>query len=232
MTIPAQTKALEPVTIEWRVAPAPVGYEEAVAAMEARVGAIRAGTEPECVWLLEHPPLYTAGTSADPAELLQPDRFPVFRSGRGGRYTYHGPGQRVAYVMLDLASRGRDVRSRDIRSYVTSLEDWLIGTLAELGLEGERRPGAVGIFVGGAKIASIGVRIRRWVSFHGVSLNVAPDLEHFSGIVPCGLTATPVTSLQELGAETDRAHVDACLRRTFDRVFGTRVFRTNGSAGP
>lgn len=220
MTMPARTIPFERATtpVEWVVAPAPVGYEEAVAAMEARVAAIRAGTQPECVWVLEHPPLYTAGTSAKPAELLQPDRFPVFRSGRGGRYTYHGPGQRVAYVMLDLASRGRDVRR-----YVTSLEDWLIATLAELGLEGERRPGAVGIFVGDAKIASIGVRIRRWVTFHGVSLNVAPDLEHFSGIVPCGLQETAVTSLHALGAETDRARVDECLRRRFHLIFGKRA---------
>lgn len=210
----SQDPAPESALITWITAPAPVPYETALEVMEARASDIAAGRVSECVWLLEHPPLYTAGTSADPAELLTPDRFPVYVAGRGGRYTYHGPGQRLAYVMLDLNARGRDVRR-----FVAGLEDWLIATLAELGVTGERRPGAVGIFVGEAKIASIGVRIRRWVTFHGVSLNVAPDLEHFSGIVPCGLHETPVTSLAALGAKTDMNRVDAALRTSFAQVF-------------
>ncbi|BAQ17702.1 octanoate-[acyl-carrier-protein]-protein-N-octanoyltransferase [Methyloceanibacter caenitepidi] len=197
------------------MAPAPVPYEEALAFMEARAAAIADGREAECVWLLEHPPLYTAGTSADPAELVDSNRFPIYEAGRGGRYTYHGPGQRVAYVMLDLKLRGRDVRR-----LVTGLEDWLIATLAAFGVAGERSDSGIGVFVGEAKIASIGVRIRRWVSFHGVSLNVSPNLEHFSGIVPCGLHGTPVTSLEALGAETDMARVDAALRKSFEQVFG------------
>lgn len=204
-----------PAPLEWIVAPAPVPYEAGLAFMQARAQAIADGRAGECVWLLEHPPLYTAGTSADPAELVDPDRFPIHTAGRGGRYTYHGPGQRVAYVMLDLNRRGRDVRA-----FVAALEDWLISTLAALGIAGERRDGAVGIFVGEAKIASIGVRVRRWITFHGVSLNVAPNLEHFSGIVPCGLHGTPVTSLEALGAETDMGRVDAALRARFAQVFG------------
>jgi lipoyl(octanoyl) transferase len=192
-----------------------VPYAEAVAAMDGRVASIARGEAPECVWLLEHPAIYTAGTSANSAELLTPARFPVFRSGRGGRFTYHGPGQRVAYVMLDLSRRGRDVRA-----FVTALEDWLVATLARLDVEGERKPGQVGIFVHGAKIASIGVRVRRWVSLHGVSLNVAPELEHFSGIVPCGLKDVPVTSLAALGAETGMDKVDQALRAAFEDVFG------------
>lgn len=204
-----------PAPVEWVTAAAPIAYEAALAAMDARVAAIAEGRQaPDCVWLLEHPPLYTAGTSAAADELLEPDRFPVFRTGRGGRYTYHGPGQRVAYVMLDLTPRGRDVRA-----YVTTLEDWLIATLARLGVDGDRRPGSVGIFVGDAKIASIGVRVRRWVSLHGVSLNVTPDLSHFSGIVPCGLHGTEVTSLAALGAKTDMARVDAALKASFADVF-------------
>jgi lipoyl(octanoyl) transferase len=200
--------------VEWLTSPGLVPYDEAVRLMEARAAAIAAGESAECVWLLEHPPIYTAGTSADPAELLKPHRFPVIRTGRGGRFTYHGPGQRVAYVMLDLAARGRDVRA-----YVRSLEDWLIASLARLGVEGERHRDQIGIFTGGAKIASIGVRVRRWVSFHGVSLNVSPDLEHFSGIVPCGLKV-PVTSLAALGAETDMTQVDQVLRISFAETFG------------
>ena len=197
-------------------------YEEAVAAMDGRAASIARGEAPDCVWLLEHPPIYTAGTSAAPSELLTPDRFPVFKSGRGGRFTYHGPGQRVAYVMLDLASRGRDVKA-----FVTFLEDWLIVTLAYLGVEGERLPGQIGIFVRGAKIASIGVRVRRWVTLHGLSLNVAPELEHFSGIVPCGLADTPVTSLAALGAETDMDKVDDALRAAFTEVFGVTPLSAN-----
>lgn len=197
-------------------------YEEAVAAMEGRAASIARGEAPDCVWLLEHPPIYTAGTSAAPSELLTPDRFPVFKSGRGGRFTYHGPGQRVAYVMLDLASRGRDVKA-----FVTFLEDWLIVTLAYLGVEGERLPGQIGIFVRGAKIASIGVRVRRWVTLHGASLNVAPELEHFSGIVVCGVADTPVTSLAALGAETDMDRVDDALRVAFEEMFGVTPLSAN-----
>jgi lipoyl(octanoyl) transferase len=215
----------KPAQVEWMVSPAPVPYEAALAAMEARARAIAEGTAPDCVWLLEHPPLYTAGTSATEDELLDPGRFPVFRTGRGGRFTYHGPGQRVAYVMLDLTPRGRDVRA-----YVASLEDWLIAALARLGVTGERRQGAVGIFVGDAKIASIGVRVRRWVTLHGVSLNVAPDLSHFSGIVPCGLHDTEVTSLAVLGGETNMARVDTALRAAFEETFG--ITAASGSGVP
>lgn len=205
--------------IDWRNGNAPVPYPEAVAFMEARVAAIGAGEAPETVWLLEHPPLYTAGTSADAADLIDAQRFPVYASGRGGQYTYHGPGQRVAYVMLDLNRRGRDVRV-----YVRNLEEWLIRTLARFGVIGERRDGRVGIWVvrpGGAeeKIAAIGVRIRRWVTFHGISLNVAPDLSHFAGIVPCGIAAHGVTSLRALGVDVTMAEVDAALREMFDEVF-------------
>ncbi|HSD92351.1 MAG TPA: lipoyl(octanoyl) transferase LipB [Methyloceanibacter sp.] len=201
--------------VEWLTSEHPVSYPEAVHRMEQRVAEIARGEARECIWLLEHPPLYTAGTSADFAELIETGRFPVFKTGRGGRFTYHGPGQRVAYVMLDLSRRRRDVRV-----FVTSLENWLIAALAQLGVAGVRCPNQIGIFVDGAKIASIGVRLRRWVSLHGVSLNVAPDLEHFSGIVPCGLKDVPVTSLEALGAKTDLAVVDAALRAAFAEVFG------------
>jgi lipoyl(octanoyl) transferase len=181
--------------------------------MERRAAAIARGEARDCVWLLEHPSLYTAGTSAAPGELLSPARFPVFRSGRGGRFTYHGPGQRVIYVMFDLAPRGHDVRA-----FVAFLEDWLIAALALLGVEGGRRPGQIGIFVQGAKIASIGLRVRRWVTLHGASLNVAPELEHFSGIVPCGLAGTQATSLAALGADADMNAVDDALRAAFAAV--------------
>jgi lipoyl(octanoyl) transferase len=211
--------------IEWLVSPTPVPYKAALAAMEARAGAIAEGAAPNCVWLLEHAPLYTAGTSAADDELLDSGRFPVFRTRRGGRFTYHGPGQRVAYVMLDLTARGRDVRA-----YVAALEDWLIAALARLGVAGERRPGAVGVFVRDAKIASIGVRVRHWVTLHGVSLNVAPDLSHFSGIVPCGLHGTAVTSLEALGAEADMARVDDALRAAFENTFG--ITAASGSGAP
>ena len=209
-----------PPPIEWRIEESLVPYPLAVAAMEDRVAAIRAGTAPEMVWLLEHPPLYTAGTSADPAELLDPDRFPVYRSGRGGRYTYHGPGQRVAYVMLDLQRRGGDVRG-----YVRDLEAWLIATLAAFNVRGERRDGRVGIWVerpGGKedKIGAIGVRVRRWVTYHGISLNVEPDLSHFAGIVPCGISGYGVTSLVDLGLPLPLQEVDGALRVAFDEVFG------------
>jgi lipoyl(octanoyl) transferase len=210
----APAPAAQARAMEWVRSEAPIPYPEALAAMDARVDAIARGEASECVWLLEHPPLYTAGTSALPSELLAPDRLPVFRSGRGGRFTYHGPGQRVAYVMLDLST------CRDVRAFVTDLEGWLLAALELLGVEGERRPGQIGIFVKGAKIASIGVRLRRWVSFHGVSLNVDPDLAHFAGIVACGLKDTPVTSLAALGVETDMERVDAALRAAFQPVFG------------
>ncbi len=213
--------------VEWLASAEPVPYAEAVAAMDGRVASIARGEARECVWLLEHPAIYTAGTSADEAELLAPKRFPVFRSGRGGRFTYHGPGQCVAYVMLDLSWRGRDVRA-----FVASLEDWLIATLAHLGVKGERHPGQIGIFVEGAKIASIGVRVRRWVSLHGVSLNVDPDLEHFCGIVPCGLTDMKATSLAALGATTDMDEVDRALRAAFAEVFTGEAVSANSSRSP
>jgi lipoyl(octanoyl) transferase len=205
--------------IEWRTTAGLVPYADAVAAMEARVAAIGGGTAPELVWLVEHPPLYTAGTSARAADLIEPDLFPVHRSGRGGQYTYHGPGQRVAYVMLDLKRRGGD-----IRRYVHTLEDWLIGALARFGIAGERRAGRVGIWVAGAdgkedKIAAIGVRVRQWVSYHGIALNVAPDLAHYRGIVPCGVSGHGVTSLAALGINVAMAEVDAALRATFAETF-------------
>jgi lipoyl(octanoyl) transferase len=213
---PPQERSAHPYSDpEWIMAATPVPYEAALTFMESRSCAIAEGRARECVLLLEHPSLYTAGTSADPAELMDPDRFPVFQAGRGGRFTYHGPGQRVAYVMLNLNERGRD-----LRRFVTGLEDWLIATLAVFGIEGERSDSGIGVFVGRAKIASIGVRIRRWVTLHGVSLNVAPNLEHFSGIVPCGLHGTPVTSLEALRVETDMAKVDAALHESFGRFFG------------
>jgi lipoyl(octanoyl) transferase len=209
----APVLALDP-RVEWLTSATLVPYPEALEAMEARVEAISEGEASECVWLLEHSPIYTAGTSADRRELLTPSRFPVFQTGRGGRFTYHGPGQRVAYVMLDLSGRGRDVRA-----FVTSLEAWLIATLARLGVEGQRSPSQVGIFVEGAKIASIGIRVRHWITFHGISLNVDPDLEHFSGIVPCGLKDTRVISLAALGVQADMSEVDRALRSTFETVF-------------
>jgi len=205
--------------IEWRIAEAPVDYEAAVEAMETRVAAIRAGLAPELVWLLEHPPLYTAGTSAREEDLLDPQYLPVHRTGRGGRYTYHGPGQRIAYVMLDL-----DRRDRDVRCHVHRLEEWMICTLARFGVKGERRDGRVGIWVarsGGEeeKIAAIGVRVRRWVTYHGVALNVDPELDHYRGIVPCGIAEHGVTSLAGLGVAATMAQVDDALRVTFAEVF-------------
>jgi lipoyl(octanoyl) transferase len=207
--------------VEWRISAAPVAYEAAVAEMDARVAAIREGRAAELVWLLEHPPLYTAGTSAQATDLLDA-RFPVHRSGRGGQYTYHGPGQRVAYVMLDLSRRGPD-----IRDYVTRLETWIIASLARLGVVGERRAGRVGIWVDRGsgredKIAAIGVRVRRWVTLHGLSINVAPDLGHFTGIVPCGVRQHGVTSLADLGVAASMAELDAALRATFDAAFAPR----------
>ena len=208
--------------IEWQISEIPVEYEVAVEAMERRVAAIRDGTAAELVWLLEHPPLYTAGTSAREEDLLDPQRLPVHRTGRGGRYTYHGPGQRIAYVMLDLSRRGRDVRC-----HVHRLEEWMIRTLARFDVRGERRDGRIGIWVAGrggaeAKIAAIGVRVRRWATFHGVALNVAPDLGHFSGIAPCGIRAAHygVTSLADLGRRTTLAEADSALRAAFETMFG------------
>ena len=218
--------APSPRPIEWRVSDDPVPYPESLAFMEARVAEVRQGSAPECAWLLEHPSLYTAGASARPEELLDPGRFPVFRAGRGGRYTYHGPGQRIAYLMLDLDRRGRD-----IRAYVRRLEDWTIAALARLGVRGVRRAGHVGIWVdlgahGGrpgedAKIAAIGVRVRRWVSYHGLAINVDPDLSHFTGIVPCGISDRRVTSLLDLGITATTADVDSALMATFEDVFGS-----------
>jgi len=208
--------------MDWRISDGLVPYDEALGAMEARAEAIRAGAQPEQVWLLEHPPLYTAGTSAKADDLLQPGRFPVHQTGRGGQYTYHGPGQRVAYVMLDLKQRGADVRR-----FVRDLEEWIIRTLARFNVTGERREGRVGIWVAHDgredKIAAIGVRVRRWVTYHGIAINVDPDLSHFSGIVPCGV-AEPhygVTSLADLGLMVTTAEVDAVLRREFEQLFGT-----------
>jgi lipoyl(octanoyl) transferase len=206
--------------VEWRLSDGLVPYPDALAAMEARVAAIRAGAAPELAWLLEHPPLYTAGTSASPADLLAPERFPVFEAGRGGQYTYHGPGQRVAYLMLDLQRR-----KPDLRHYIRQLEEWVIRALARLGVRGERRPERIGIWVVGpggqeAKIAAIGVRVRRWVTYHGIAINLDPDLEHFGGIVPCGISGFGVTSLADLGLTTTMPELDAVLMATFEEVFG------------
>ena len=190
--------------------------------MEARVAAIRAKTAPECVWFLEHPPLYTAGTSANEADLLDKQRFPVHRTGRGGQYTYHGPGQRVAYVMLDL-QRPRAYGTADVRCYVHNLEEWVIRALARFGIKGERRDGRVGIWVARGdredKVGAIGVRVRHWISYHGIALNVSPDLSHFSGIVPCGISQHGVTSLRDLGVTASLAEVDQVLAGEFKSVF-------------
>ncbi|MFN3233722.1 MAG: lipoyl(octanoyl) transferase LipB [Alphaproteobacteria bacterium] len=205
--------------VAWIVSDAPVPYLEAQHFMDQRVAEIAGGQAPETVWLLEHPPLYTAGTSAQANDLISPDRFPVFETGRGGQYTYHGPGQRVVYVMLDLNRRGRD-----LRAYVRGLEQWIIDALARFTVTGERRDGRVGIWVDQgtgreAKIAAVGVRIRRWVTFHGISINVKPDLEHFSGIVPCGISDHGVTSLADLGLPVTMADLDVALQDTFKANF-------------
>jgi lipoyl(octanoyl) transferase len=212
---------------EWRISDTPVPYQQALAAMETRVAEIRAGHAGEQIWLLEHPPLYTAGTSSRENDLLQPTRFPVHVAGRGGQYTYHGPGQRVAYVMLDLRRRRQDVRR-----FVSDLEEWTIRSLARFGVTAERRAGRVGVWVSRPdkpplfdgspredKIAAIGVRIRHWVSFHGISINVEPDLEHYDGIVPCGIEGHGVTSLVDLGLPVTLADLDVALAETFDEVF-------------
>jgi lipoyl(octanoyl) transferase len=212
-----------PAAIEWRCSDRPVPYDEAVAEMEQRIAAIRAGAMPELVWLLEHPPLYTAGTSARPEDLLDPRRLPVHKSGRGGQYTYHGPGQRIAYVMLNLERHGRDVRC-----HVWRLEEWMIRTLARFNVKGERREDRIGVWIAGPdgredKIAAIGVRVRHWVSYHGVALNVDPDLDHFRGIVPCGvdpeISGHGVTSLARFGITAPTPEIDIALRATFDEVF-------------
>lgn len=220
----------EIAVIEWRHIEGLAPYDETLAQMEARVAAIADGTAPEAVWLLEHPPLYTAGTSARAEDLTDPGRFPVYRAGRGGQYTYHGPGQRVVYVMLDLNNRGRDVRR-----FVCALEDWVIATLAEFNVRGERRAGRVGVWVARPdkpplpdgtpredKIAAIGIKLRRWISFHGLSINVEPDLSHFDGIVPCGIRGHGVTSLVDLGLPVTMDGLDLALRRTFPRVLADR----------
>ncbi|SLN29838.1 lipoyl(octanoyl) transferase LipB [Ruegeria meonggei] len=213
--------------MEWKITDGLTEYNDAIAFMEARVAAIANGEAEECVWLLEHPPLYTAGTSARIEDLTDPDRFPVFEAKRGGEYTYHGPGQRVAYVMLDLNKRGRDVRG-----FVKKLEEWVIAALAEFNVDGEIRDGRVGVWVrrddkpltvtgkpAEDKIAAIGLRLRKWVSFHGISINVEPELDHFSGIVPCGITEYGVTSLVDLGLPVTMADIDAALHKTFAEVF-------------
>lgn len=219
---------IEPGGVEWRISDELVPYEEAVAEMETRIAAIREGTARELVWLLEHPPLYTAGTSARAQDLLDPARLPVHRTGRGGQYTYHGPGQRIAYVLLDLEKWGHDVRC-----HVWRLEEWVVATLARFNIKGERRDGRVGVWVAGRltdrggredKIAAIGVRVRRWVTYHGLALNVDPDLDHYRGIVPCGIDPAAsghgVTSLARLGITASMAEVDIALRATFAEVFG------------
>ena len=214
--------------VDWKISDSPVPYPTALEFMDERVRAIAEGTENECIWLLEHPPLYTAGTSASLDDLADPDRFPVHQTGRGGEYTYHGPGQRIAYVMLDLKARDPDVRR-----FVTALEDWIIATLARFNVRGERRDERVGVWVSRPdrkpstadrlvedKIAAIGIRLRRWVSFHGISLNVDPDLDHYSGIVPCGIRDYGVTSLHDLGIPVTMPEVDMVLREEFQGVFG------------
>lgn len=215
-------KRASPEPVAWLSEPGLQPYDEAVSIMEARVEAIRQGRADEMVWLVEHPPLYSAGTSAKPDDLLDVDRFPVYETGRGGQYTYHGPGQRVAYAMIDLRERGQD-----LRAYVRGLEAWVIETLATFGVNGERRDGRVGIWVAHDdgredKIAAIGVRVRHWITYHGISINVSPELEHFSGIVPCGIGEEHlgVTSLADLGIEAGMDEVDAALKASFTKIFG------------
>ncbi len=214
--------------VEWAVSPGLTGYEAALEAMEARAEAVRAGSAPEQIWLVEHPPLYTAGTSAKPTDLIEPDRFPVYEAGRGGEYTYHGPGQRVAYVMLDLKRR-----SQDVRAFVTALEEWIIRALAAFNVRGERRDDRVGVWVvrpdkpplpngmmAEDKIAAIGIRLRRWVSFHGIAINVEPELSHFDGIVPCGIEGYGVTSLVDLGLPVTMDDLDIAMKSAFRDIFG------------
>ncbi len=222
---PAATgEDLQKQPIRWRISPGLTDYTDAVAFMEQEVASIRAQDTDELVWLVEHPPIYTAGTSARPQDLLDPGRFPVHQTGRGGQYTYHGPGQRVAYAMLDLKRRGSD-----IRKFVCDLERWIIETLGHFNITGERREGRVGIWVrrpdnsGEDKIAAVGIRVRHWVSFHGISLNLAPDLSHFDGIVPCGIAEHGVTSLAQLGIVASMGELDTALRANFEQVFGPTV---------
>lgn len=219
---PAKLRREDGLSAEWRISDAPVEYPMALTEMAERAKAIAAGTAGELVWLVEHPPLYTAGTSAKPDDLLAPARFPVYSAGRGGEYTYHGPGQRVVYLMLDLRRRGRDVRC-----LVQGLEDWIIDTLAQFDVTGERREGRIGVWVqtpgrpgGESKIAAIGVRVSKWVTTHGIALNVMPDLDHFAGIVPCGIADRGVTSLEALGLPVSMAEADMALRAAFERRFG------------
>lgn len=212
--------------MEWRISDGLIPYPDSLAAMTERVAAIRAGTAPELVWSVEHPPLYTAGTSAQADELIDPARFPTYKAGRGGHWTYHGPGQRTVYVMLDLTRPHGAVPAHDVRCYVHGLEEWMIRTLTRFNVRGERREGRVGIWVADpargteAKIGAIGVRVTRWVSWHGIALNVDPDLSHFGGIVPCGITEHGVTSLAALGITATMHDVDIALREAWDEVFG------------
>ncbi len=207
----------------WHVQDGLTAYEAAVSSMQDHIAAIHAGTAPEKIWLVEHPPLYTAGTSASAADLQDAGRFPTYDAGRGGQWTYHGPGQRVAYVMLDLKQPHGSIPARDVRAFVHGLETWMIGTLADFGVKGEVRDGRVGIWIAHngleEKIGAIGVRVSRWVSWHGMALNVKPDLEHFSGIIPCGIREHGVTSLAALGVDVTMGQVDAALRRNFSKVF-------------
>ena len=222
----AATTARHDTQVEWRTEPGLLPYDQAIAAMQARAAAIRDATAPELVWLCEHPPLYTAGTSARREDLTDPGRFPTHDAGRGGQWTYHGPGQRTAYVLLDLARPHGQVRARDIRAYVHALEAWLIAALARLGAAAERRPGRVGLWVtdsatgAESKIAALGVRVTRWVSWHGVALNVSPDLSHYGGIVPCGIAEHGVTSLHALGIHASLEQADHALREAWAPVFG------------
>lgn len=208
----------------WQIEPGLTEYESAISLMRARIAAIREGEKNELIWLVEHPPLYTAGTSAHESDLTDTSRFPTYQAGRGGQWTYHGPGQRVVYAMLDLQNPHGTVPARDIRAYVAGLESWVIETLKDFGIKGETREGRVGIWVvngnGEDKIGAIGVRVSRWVSWHGLALNVAPDLSHFSGIVPCGIREHGVTSLAALGVKAEMADVDTRLQKNFIRVFG------------
>ena len=218
--------SITPAALEWRISEGLTAYPDALALMRERVEAIRAGTQPELVWSVEHPPIYTAGTSAKPAELTDPTRFPTYAAGRGGQWTYHGPGQRTVYVMLDLTQPHGAVPTNDIHCYVNALEAWLIRALDRFNVRGERRKGRVGIWIADkaagteAKIAAIGVRVSRWVSWHGVALNVDPDLSHFAGIVPCGVREHGVTSLAALGIPASMNDADVALRAAWGEVFG------------
>lgn len=231
-TVNSHTLSTHPV--DWYICDSLVDYQTALAVMDARAAAIAAGTAPELIWLLQHPPLYTAGTSARREDLLEPDRFPVHAAGRGGQYTYHGPGQRIAYCMLDVRRRGSDVRA-----FIAALEGWIIETLAAFGVQGDVRQGRVGVWVARPdlgredKIAAIGIRLRRWVSLHGLSINVEPDLAHFAGIVPCGIAEHGVTSLADLGHAVSMVEVDMALEAAFRRHFGAvrRVWSLDGGPG-